>query len=82
MKRLLEHIQDDWNLLKDKHEHKIIESYTETGRFITIFLLRKKKVLLIITYIQNVIFKHFAVFFIYIKLIYRYCYFIIKTFHK
>jgi len=40
----LERVQADWNLLKDKHEREIIESYTEYGRLITFFTTCKKNV--------------------------------------
>ncbi|XP_036138647.1 uncharacterized protein LOC105839773 [Monomorium pharaonis] len=36
IKQLLECIQLDWNLLKDKHERKIVESYAENGRLVTV----------------------------------------------
>lgn len=42
MKQLLEHIQTDWDLLKDKHEREIIESYAEDGRLVTIIMICKK----------------------------------------
>jgi len=40
----LERVQADWNLLKDKHEREIIESYTEYGRLITFFVTCKENV--------------------------------------
>lgn len=42
MKQLLERVQADWNLIKNKHEREIIESYAEYGRLITVFVTCKK----------------------------------------
>lgn len=51
MKQLLEHIQADWDLLKDKHEREIIESYAEEGRLVTIIMIRKKNAIIYLSYI-------------------------------
>lgn len=66
MKQILEYIEADWNLLKDKYEREIIESYTEAGRLITLLAVCKKKVLpqsfLIykILFLRNIIYLHKA----------------------
>lgn len=39
---MLEHIQADWNLLKDKHEREIIKSYTKLARLFTVIAICKK----------------------------------------
>ncbi|XP_011861325.1 PREDICTED: uncharacterized protein LOC105558324 [Vollenhovia emeryi] len=49
IKQMVAQVQTDWNLLKDKHEHEIIESYTEYGRIITIIALCKKNALKYLT---------------------------------